>query len=118
MAKVGETVAGSTEPIILTLKVEGVALNLDAYVVDSIVLVLSDGTAVAVAGTIVAVANQTVNTGKVSYTPDATDLDVGAALKPRESEKHWTRVLVLDGAGVPKYFPHGPSTDWIDVYRP
>lgn len=121
MAQIGRTVAGSTEPMIFVLKIEGVPVNLDGYTVDPttpLILTLSDGTAVTVAGTVAKVADQTTNTGHVKYTPHANDLTVTAGTLPRESEKHWARFKMRDGSNVPLHFPIAEPTDWIDVYRP
>lgn len=116
MAKVGETVAGSTEPIILTLKINGATFDVSDYTVDSLTLELSDGTEIDVQGTLVAVADQVVNEGDVEFTPAAGDFVHRAGTLPLESERHWVRIKLLDADNVPLFFPRG-AKDYIDVRK-
>jgi len=115
MAKVGEAVAGSTEPIDLTVTVDGAALDLTGYTVVGAQLMIGDEIITA-EGDVEKDADQVTNRGHVQYTPDAADLQFLANTLPHEPEKNWIRILVRDGANVLKHFPR-TWTDWIDVSK-
>lgn len=121
MAKIGRAVAGSTEPVYVTLKVNGVAFPLTGYTVSAIVLTLEDGTVIDVTGvTVAAVADQVTvgqytGPGKVKITPTSGLWVHSPGTLHTEPTKYLTRIKVLDGASVPMYFPD-EEHDWIAVW--
>lgn len=115
MALWGPVVAGSVEPMVFTLQIDGAAINLDDY--GDITPIVTDGNGVEVAepGAAVAVSPQTGgNVGKVTWTPHE-DTFTRTGSSKHTPERFGIRFEVLDDTNVPLYFPMG-SRDIIEVY--
>lgn len=96
---------GWTDPLPFQLTIDGVGMNLAGFTVTGI-LTHRQGT-VDVSGD---VAVTVEGEGKVTYTPDSTDLT--AANSP-----YRLRFKVQDGAGAVVYFPPGVAQE-LRVHRP
>lgn len=114
MALIAEVVAGSEEPLFVDLKINGSEFDITAYSVTEMTATLTDGTAVTIAGTLVADAT-VANPSRVKFTPSATDFAHSSADVPLEPTKYYVRFWAEDGDGVELSFPRG-AKDHIDVY--